>query len=386
MQIVLFDNRNRKQLFPFTTVRAVADLQVGLYSLKERWELYVNEEAEVLTENYIQPLYNNFPVGDLVLIDASVLPTKELANAIVNLEIGSYISYNKGFIAGRIVTQEPLSLDTLFQQGFAVLKEWNNDVQRIDYPWQLFQLNATIIKQDFEAFIQTKASQPLHYSNTVFNQSHVFIQEGASVLGSMIDATDGPVYIGKDATLMPGSFIKGPCAVGANSVVKMGAKLYAATSVGNNCLVGGEIKNAIIFNNSNKAHDGYLGDSVIGEWCNLGAGTTNSNVKNNASAINVTNPATQTTHEVGNKCGVLMGHYTKLAINSSINTGSVFGIANNIFGSGLLPKQISSFNWGIDENYEMDKCLEGIDNWMKFKNKTLSEVEKQVIINYKNLN
>lgn len=384
MQVILFDNRNRNQLFPFTTVRAVADLRIGLYSLKERWELYLQEEAEVLTENYIQPLYGDFPVGDLILIDASVLPTKELSTAILNLEVGSYISYNKGFIAGRVVTQESLNLDTLFQEGFAVLKEWNSEVQRLDYPWQLFQLNSTVIKQDFDAFLKNKTSQALHFSNTVFNQTQLFVEEGASVLGSMIDATDGPVYIGKDATLMPGSFIKGPCAIGANSVVKMGAKIYGTTSVGNNCLVGGEVKNSIIFNNSNKAHDGYMGDSVIGEWCNWGAGTTNSNVKNNAGIITIINSATKTSHEVGNKCGVLMGHYTKMAINSSINTGSLFGVGNNVFGSGLLPKQLHSFCWGTNEDYDLDKCLTDIDNWMQFKNSTLSEIEKQVIINFKN--
>lgn len=384
MQIVLFDNINRKQLYPFTTVRAVADLKMGLFSFKERWELYLNEEVEILTEDYIQPLYNELPKGDLLLIDASVLPTTNLAKAILQLKAGSHLSFNKGFIAGRVIMHEPLPLAQLFQQGFAELIEWEKEVQRIDYPWQLFQLNSLILKQDFELFTTGKTSKLLHFSNTLFNANSIFVEEDANVFGCFLDATDGPIYISKKANLMPGSFIKGPCSIGVNSVVKMGAKIYGATTVGDNCLAGGEIKNSIIFNNSNKAHDGYLGDSVLGEWCNLGAGTTNSNLKNNASIIGIQNPVTQTNHSIGNKCGVIMGHYTKVAINSSINTGSLYGIANNIFGAGLLPKQMLSFTWGTNENYELDKCLMDIDNWMQLKNKQLKEAEKNVIINYKN--
>ncbi len=384
MKIVLFDNINRKQLYPFTTVRAVADLRIGMFSLKERWELYLNEEVEILTEDYIQAFYNDFSVGDLLLIDASVLPSISLVNAVKQIPIGSHLFNSKGFIAGRLLANEPLHLAQLFKEGFAEVMEWENEVARINYPWQLFQQNASIIKQDYDFFIPKNASSNAQNGNTLIHAENIFIEQEANVVGCILDATDGPIYIGKKSTIMPGSCIKGPFVMGINSVVKMGAKIYGATSVGNNCVVGGEIKNSIIFNNSNKAHDGYLGDSVIGEWCNLGAGTTNSNLKNTAGAIQITNAATNTKHVVGNKCGVLMGHYNKIAINSSINTGSIFGIANNIFGEGLLHKQLDSFIWGTTQNYELEKCIQDIDNWMQLKSQTLSEQEKKVIINYKN--
>lgn len=383
MKIVLFDNINRKQLYPFTTVRAVADIRIGMFSLKERWELYLNEEVEILTEDYIQPLYNEFPQGDLLLIDASVLPTTNLVAAVKEISIGSHLFNSKGFIAGRLLANQPLHLSQLFNEGFAQIVEWEQEVTRINYPWQLFQQNASIIKQDFDFFTHNHSSQHSQNVNVIINAQHVYIEQEAKVVGCVLDATDGPIYIGKKSALMPGTCIKGPFVMGINSVVKMGAKIYGATSIGNNCLVGGEIKNSIIFNNSNKAHDGYLGDSVIGEWCNLGAGTTNSNLKNNASIISIKNFAIHTTHQVGNKCGVFMGHYTKMAINSSINTGSVYGVASNIFGSGLLPKHIDSFIWGIQEEYELEKCLIDIDNWMQLKNDSLSESERKIIVNYK---
>jgi UDP-N-acetylglucosamine diphosphorylase/glucosamine-1-phosphate N-acetyltransferase len=355
-----------------------------MFSLKERWELFLNEEVEILTEDYIQPFYNHFPEGDLLLIDASVLPTITLANAAKQIPIGSHLFNSKGFIAGRLFANHPLHLPQLFKEGFAQIIEWQQEVTRINYPWQLFQQNATIIKEDFDFFTNSNSPKHLNNVNLIINVQDVFVEEEANVVGCVLDATDGPIYIGKKTTIMPGTCIKGPFVIGINSVVKMGAKIYGATSIGNNCMVGGEIKNSIIFNNSNKAHDGYLGDSVIGEWCNLGAGTTNSNLKNNASTININNVATNTTHDVGNKCGVFMGHYTKMAINSSINTGSVFGVASNIFGSGLLPKQINSFTWGVSEEYELEKCLADINNWMQLKKVSLGETEKTMIINYKN--
>jgi len=194
-----------------------------------------------------------------------------------------------------------------------------------------------------------------------------------------LNGSDGPIYVGKNALIMEGSMLRGPIAIGENAVVKMGTKIYGATTIGPNCTVGGEIKNAVFFGNSNKAHDGYVGDSVIGEWCNMGAGTSNSNIKNNASSVMLWTPNGPA--DVGFKCGMLMGDYTKTAINTSINTGTVIGACCNIFGSGLTPKYIPNFSWGSDgvERYEFEKAISDIVNWKRLKQQSLSANEKTIL-------
>ena len=205
------------------------------------------------------------------------------------------------------------------------------------------------------------------------------IEKGAEVKHCYLNASDGPIYIGKDAVVMDGSMLYGPVAICEKAVVKMGSKIYGATTIGPDCIVGGEIKNSVFFGNSNKAHDGYIGDSVIGEWCNMGAGTSNSNIKNNASSIMLWTPNGPV--NVGLKCGVLMGDYSRTAINTSINTGTVIGVCCNVFGNGLTPKYIPSFSWGSDgiERYQYEKALEDIQNWKQLKQQSLSENEMIIL-------
>ncbi|MBK6938190.1 MAG: hypothetical protein IPH18_15955 [Chitinophagaceae bacterium] len=209
----------------------------------------------------------------------------------------------------------------------------------------------------------------------------VFAEKGASVEHCIINASTGPVYIGKDAVVMEGSIIRGPVAIGHNACVKMGTKIYGATTIGPHCVAGGEIKNSVLFGYSNKAHDGYLGDSVIGEWCNLGAGTTNSNLKNNASDVRIWTPKGQM--DAGQKCGVLMGDYSRTAVNTSINTGTVIGVSSNVFGTGLTPKYIPNFSWGSEGliRYDFEKALLDIEDWMQLKNATMTD-EQRVILKY----
>lgn len=379
MNIVLFDNKHRKQLYPFTETRAVAEIRTGILTNKERWEYISGTEVSILTEDYLQPLYNNYTSGDILLIDASVIFTEEQAKKILQIPKGYYVAYNKGFIAGRFSTTEQFNYEALNNLSFDELINWKEEVVRLDHPWQIFQLNETFIKQDFAMITEGRQSAIIDSSNTVINPKNIFVEEGASISCSVLNATNGPIYIGKNATIQEGCLVRGAFVLGENSLLKMGTKIYGATTLGNNCVGGGEIKNVVMFGNSNKAHDGYLGDSVIGEWCNLGAATNNSNVKNTAALVKVYNKASDSYVPVAQKCGVLMGDYTRTAINTSINTGSVYGVCCNVFGVGLMPKYLPNFSWGSTENYEIDKAIADIDNWKKMKHTEVNEAENEML-------
>lgn len=383
MQIVLFDNKQRDKLYPFTAARAVGSLKFGLFSLQERWNFFLNQATQILTKAEIQPIYNDLPLGDILLIDAAIVANEALVKQILKLQQGHYLSYSKGFIAGRIYTENPLSLNTVFDIGFNQVQQYDNEVTRIDSPLQIIENNVSFISDDFFNYTTNKQSNNVDASNTIIAPSNIFIEEGAQITCSILNASNGPIYIGKNATIMEGSLIRGPFVLGENAVVKMGSKIYGGTTVGKNCVVGGEIKNAVLQNFSNKAHDGYLGDSIIGEWCNLGAGTSNSNIKNTASEIKLWNDEIKQFVLAGNKFGTLIGHYTRTAINSSINTGSVYGISCNVFGEGLLPKSITSFTWGTQKGYEVDKAIDAIENWQKLKGINMSPQEKEMIKNLK---
>jgi UDP-N-acetylglucosamine diphosphorylase/glucosamine-1-phosphate N-acetyltransferase len=222
-----------------------------------------------------------------------------------------------------------------------------------------------------------RISQPVSASNSLAGSENIFFEEGAKAEHCVLNASTGPIYIGRNAEIMEGSFIRGPFAMCEGAVVKMGSKIYGATTLGPYCIAGGEIKNAVMFGYSNKAHDGYLGDSVIGEWCNLGAGTSNSNLKNNAADVRIWNPLTGQSQNAGLKCGLLMGDYSRSAINTSFNTGTVTGVCCNIFGQGLTNTYIPSFSWGAGNTtkYELAKALRDIESWKRLKKQSLTQEE-----------
>jgi UDP-N-acetylglucosamine diphosphorylase/glucosamine-1-phosphate N-acetyltransferase len=253
------------------------------------------------------------------------------------------------------------------------------DIQTIRYPWDIFQMNDRAIRQDFELLTKKRKSQPISKTNRVTKSSQVFLEKGARMEHCIINASTGPVYIGKNAEVMEGCIIQGPFAMGEGACLKMGAKVYGATTLGPRCVVGGEIKNSVLFGYSNKAHDGYLGDSVIGEWCNIGAGSTNSNLKNNASEVKIWTPNGEM--NAGNKCGVMMGDYSRTAINTAINTGTVIAVCCNVFGNGLTPKYIPSFSWGSEgvKRYEFEKVFTDIEAWKKLKGETMNDNEKSIL-------
>lgn len=378
MAIVLFDNQYRKKLFPFTATKAVADLRIGILKIKDWWQLKTNHQILIHTENYLQKLYTQINVEAHIWVDASVLADDFLIQRILALETNECLADEFGLIAGKTTIEyfdNRISLnyfDTIYNI---------ENVQRIEWPQQLFHLNNELIREHFKLITQEKKSQSISSTNQIITPENIFIELGASVECSILNASTGPIYIGNNATILEGSIIRGPFALLNNATIKMGAKIYGATTIGENSVAGGEIKNSILGDYSNKAHDGYLGDSVIGEWCNLGAGTTNSNIKNNAGEVKLWNDGTNMYETAGQKFGVIMGDYTKVAINSSINTGSNFGIGCNIFGAGLLPTLVQHFSWGVQLNnkYQYQKLLADIESWKKLKGKKLSHQEIEVL-------
>ena len=380
MSIVLFDNAERKKLYPLNNCCAVAMLRMGIFTIKERWQQLTNETVIIKTENYLSVLYDSIPPGSHIWIDAAVLADKDLTERILVLEEGAALADNNGLIAGRKkITDNNFNAAEALGY-FETIHEYT-DIKRLEYPWQIFQWNDEILRSDFEYIRSEKLSQQLPENCQYVNPGDIFLEEGAEISCCTINASTGPVYIGKDVLIMEGAVIRGPLALCEGSVVKMGAKIYGATTIGPFCMAGGEIKNAVMQGYSNKAHDGYLGDAVIGTWCNLGAGTTNSNVKNTAGIVKMWNAFAKEEIPVGIKCGVIMGDYSRAAINSSINTGTVIGICSNVFGEGLLPTYIPDFNWGAAgiTKYKFDKAVQDINNWKKMKGQLLSSAETQVL-------
>ncbi len=379
MGLVLFDNRFRDGLYPFTYTRAVASLRFGILSVQERWEQLSAQPVFVHTASYLQNLYPLIPAGTHTWIDASLVLNTGLIDSILSLETGDCLADEKGLVAG---------IFDFGQTGFDVqhsLSPFTNirdypEVVRLRYPWELMQWNDRFIREDFLTIQQKNRSAPIPDTVSVLNPDEVFIEPGARLSHCILNASTGPVYIGKEAEVMEGSVIRGPFAMGTKSVVKLNSRIYGATTLGPYCMGGGEIKNSILMAYSNKGHDGYLGDSVIGEWCNFGAGATCSNIKNNAGDVKVWDIAAGNYKTVGKKCGMIMGDYSRLAINSSVNTGSMIGVCCNVFGAGLLPTIIPNFCWGTEGiAYVYQKALTDIHNWKQLKNKSLSEDERAVL-------
>jgi UDP-N-acetylglucosamine diphosphorylase/glucosamine-1-phosphate N-acetyltransferase len=373
-----------EMLHPFTLTRQIQDIRIGILTIREKWEKMLGLPSFDKKEDDYKDLERSVNLDEAVdekgyclMIHGNVLPTPELVKAAQKLKDGQFISANgSSGIIFRITKKEIREKHKIKVTGAVAVK---TAAKQIRFPWDIFQLNDWAIRQDFALLTKKRRSLAIPKSNKVINASQVFIEKGAKLEHCIINASTGPVYIGKNAELMEGTVIRGPFSIGEGACLKMGSKVYGATTIGPYCVAGGEIKNSILFGYSNKAHDGYLGDSVIGEWCNMGAGTTNSNLKNNAGMVRVWTPKGEI--NAGFKCGVMMGDYSRTAINTSINTGTVIGVAAHVFGSGLTPKYIPSFSWGSEgvKRYELEKAMVDIDAWKKLKNQPVSHAEKSIL-------
>jgi UDP-N-acetylglucosamine diphosphorylase/glucosamine-1-phosphate N-acetyltransferase len=372
-----------ENLFPFTLTRQIQDIRVGIFTIREKWERLLDMSSYDKQEDDYKDLDRALVIDDsigddiLYLIHGNILPTPKLAKQVKKLKPGEFISIPEQETLVYCISRKQI----IDKERIRVEKAVNltSEFREVKYPWDIFNLNGWAIQQDLEWLKMNRAFQAPSPTNRLTNVENIYIEEGATVEHCFLNAIEGPIYIAKNAVVMEGSMLRGPIAIGEGAVVKMGTKIYGATSIGPYCSVGGEIKNSVLFGYSNKAHDGYLGDAVVGEWCNMGAGTSNSNVKNNASNIAVYTPNGPV--QVGLKCGVLMGDYSRTAINTSINTGTVIGVSCNVFGNGLTPKYIPSFSWGSEgiKRYELHKALEHIENWKKLKQQMLTNAEAVIL-------
>jgi len=372
-----------ENLYPFTLTRQIQDIRVGILTIREKWENLLGVTSYDRLEDDYKDLDRSIHLEKIneddtcFMIHGNILPTPKLIKALKKLKDGEFISANGNtgiiFRFSKKEIQEPNKIKV--SKAITI----RDEVKSIQFPWDIFHLNDYAIRQDFNLLTEKRKSQRISKTNRVVKAGNIFIEKGAIVEHCIINASEGPIYIGKNSLIMEGTAIRGPFACGEGAVVKMNSRIYGATTIGPYCTAGGEIKNSVFFAYSNKAHDGYIGDSVIGEWCNLGAGTTNSNLKNNACAVKVW--TTKGEMNAGKKCGFFMADYSKTSINTSINTGTVIGVCSNVLETGLTPKYIPSFSWGSDglRRYELEKALTDIDNWKKLKGKAITENEKTIL-------
>ena len=342
MNYILFDGTVRNALLPFTFTRPVADIRIGILTIREKWEKYLGYTTTTLTEEYLMEKYPMVEMEENIMINSSFLPNPILIDMVQNLNPKEAILFGEEIIAFHTHdTQEDIDFYEY------ELIEYEGDVLRIENTWDIFAKNDAAIREDFELLTEDRFSQPIPKSVNVIAPENIFIEEGAKLEFVTLNASTGPIYIGKNAEIMEGSVIRGPFALCEEAQVKLATKIYGATTVGPHCRVGGEVNNSVLFGYSNKGHDGFLGNSVLGEWCNIGADSNNSNLKNNYEEVRLWSYETEGFARTGLQfCGLMMGDHSKCGINTMFNTGTVVGVSTNIFGSGFPRNFVPSFSWG----------------------------------------
>ena len=342
MNYILFDGTVRNALLPFTFTRPVADIRVGILTIREKWEKYLGSPTTTLTEEYLSEKFPMVEMENNVLINASFLPNDILAEIVKNLEKNQAIFQGEEVIAFYTNdTQEEVDFDT-----YEII-EFNEECLKLEHTWDIFAKNDAALREDFELITEDRKSQPIPKSVNVISPKNIFIEEGAKLEFVTLNASTGPIYIGKNAEIMEGSVIRGPFALCEEAQVKLATKVYGATTIGPHCRIGGEVNNSVLFGYSNKGHDGFLGNSVLGEWCNMGADSNNSNLKNNYEEVRLWSYETEGFARTGLQfCGLMMGDHSKCGINTMFNTGTVVGVSANIFGAGFPRNFVPSFSWG----------------------------------------
>ncbi|AUC81002.1 GlmU family protein [Lacinutrix sp. Bg11-31] len=378
MNYILFDGPARNQLLPFTYTRPVADIRVGILTIREKWEMHLLVTTTTVTEDYLSIKWPMVEMEANVMINASFCPTETLVDKIKSLKRNEAIFKGEEVIAFFTEEdQEDIDLST-----FDAI-EFDEDVITIEHTWDVFAKNGEAIAQDFELLTKDRESQPIPKSNNIIAPENIFIEEGAKLEFATLNASTGPIYIGKDAEIMEGSVVRGPLALCENATLKLATKIYGATTVGPHCKVGGEVNNSVLFGYSNKGHDGFLGNSVIGEWCNLGADTNNSNLKNNYAEVRLWDYDTEGFAKTGLQfCGLMMGDHSKCGINTMFNTGTVIGVNANVFGSGFPRNFIPSYSWGGSSGfttYLTKKAFEVCKVVMSRRTLEFTEVDQSIL-------
>jgi len=383
MNIVLFDNPTiRQNLLPFTFTRPVASIRVGILTIAEKWEKYLGLKASWSTESYLAKKFPLHHEADNYWINGAVCPDAELVSAIRKLNSGDALSLNNMIVAVRTPDDDPDSYRDEVITG--LITEFTKPVTLIDQVWKIYQFNGAQIRADFELITKGRKSIKIQDPHTrIYNSDQVFIEEGAQVKAAILNAENGPIYLGKNSFVHEGAIIRGPFALCEDSQVNMGAKVRGDTTVGPHSKIGGEVSNSVIFGYSNKSHDGFLGNSVIGEWCNIGADTNTSNLKNNYENIKLWSYAKGGFNDTGLMfCGLMFGDHSKCGINTMFNSGTVVGVNASIFGDGYPRNFIPSFAWGGAAGfttYQLNKALDTAQKAMARRNVELTEIDKEII-------
>ncbi len=380
MNYILYDGGVREDLLPFTYTRPVADIRWGITTIREKWEDYLGQATSTLTRDYLSEKFPLRTEEENVLVNGSIIPDEKLVAEILRLGEGEALVKGDVMIAMYVHAREVEHLPDAVPKAV----EYKGSIRRLRHVWDIFAMNNDLIRQDFVRRTAGKKTQPLSTTNFVLGDaSKIFLEEGAKVEFAFLNASEGPIYIGKNALVMEGAKIRGPFALCSEATVKMDAKIYGGTTIGPQCKVGGEVTNSVIFGFTNKAHDGFLGNSVLGEWCNLGADTNVSNLKNTYEPVKLWSYVTGRFENTGQQfCGLMMGDHSKTGINTMLNTGTVVGVFANIFGDGYQRNFIPSFSWGGRgglTHYNLKKAFQVAEAVFARRHKVFDETEKNLL-------
>lgn len=378
MNYILFDGPYRNNLLPFTYTRPVADIRVGILTIRQKWESYLEYTTTTVTEDYLSDKFPMVEMEENIMINASFLPNLEVVEMVKNLSHNQAVFKGEDVIAFFAKEGEEVTDFSTFE---AV--EFAGDVIKIEHTWDIFSKNGEAIEEDFRLITKDRKSKPIPATVNTIKPENIFIEKGAKLNFVTLNASSGPIYIGRDAEVMEGSVVRGPFALCNNATLKLATKIYGPTTVGPHSKVGGEVNNSVLFGYSNKGHDGFLGNSVLGEWCNLGADTNNSNLKNNYAEVRLWDYQTGGFARTGLQfCGLMMGDHSKCGINTMFNTGTVVGVSANIFGSGFPRNFVPSFSWGGSKGfvtYKTNKAFEVAEVVMERRKEEFTEKDKAIL-------
>ncbi len=378
MNYILFDGNSRVNLLPLTYNKPVADIRIGILTIREKWEKFLDTTTSTLTEDYLQDKFPMVEMEENIMINASFLPNEGLVDIIKNLKINEAVFQENETIAF-------YTTNTKGKVNFETYKkiQFDNKLIHLKHSWDIFYNNGDAIKADFKLITKDRKSASIPNTVHCINKEQIFLEENVNISIGVLNASDGPIYIGKNTEVMEGSMIRGPFAMGEYSVVKMGAKIYGSTTLGVKCKVGGEVNNVILSGYCSKGHEGYLGNAVIGEWCNIGADTNNSNLKNTYAEVKMWEYNEERFVNTGLQfCGLIMGDHSKCGINTMFNTGTVIGFSTNIYGSNFPRNFIPSFSWGGAagfKTYNIDKAMETSGLVMTRKNEKFTSQDQKIM-------
>ena len=378
MNYILFDGSSRVNLLPLTYTKPVAEIRIGILTIREKWEKWLNTTTTTLTEDYLEDKYPMVEMEYNIMINASFLPTENLIATIKKLQKNQAIFKEDEIIAFHTTDkQKEVNFD-----NYQIIN-FTDDVIQLKYNWDIFTNNGEALESDFKLITKNRISAPIPKTVHCINKDQIFLEEGVEIEIGVLNASKGPIYLGKHTQIMEGSMIRGPFAMGEHSVVKMGTKVYGPTTLGPKCKIGGEVNNVILSGYCSKGHEGYLGNAVIGEWCNIGADTNNSNLKNNYAEVKMWDYEKERFVKTGLQfCGLIMGDHSKCAINTMFNTGTVVGVSANIYGSNFPRNFIPSFSWGGAAGfttYQIEKAKTTANLVIKRKNEDFTEKDIKIL-------